>query len=330
MKLVVVIPALDEAQTIAGVVGGVPRRIDGVDDVEVVVVDDGSTDETAVRAREAGADVISHRRRAGVGAAFRTGLAAALERGAGLIVNIDGDGQFDPGDIPTLVRPVLGGEADFVTCTRFGDPALVPTMPWIKRFGNAAVCWMVNRVTGEHFTDVSCGFRAYSREAALRLNLFGDFTYTQETFIDLAKRQVRIAEMPLPVRGTREFGTSRVAASIPRYAVRSFSILLRAARDLDPMAFFGTIGLVVFGLGVILGAWVLGHWLATGKTTPYTQFLTGSAVGLIVGFLLGVLALVADMLGRQRRLTEDLLYFRRREAAERAARQPNPAPDDRA
>ena len=318
MKLVVVIPALNESKTIADVIAGIPREVDGVREVEVVVVDDGSTDDTAEQATNAGADVVSHARQRGVGAAFRTGIGAALQRGAGLIVNIDGDGQFDPADIPELIRPVLAGEADFVTCTRFARKDLVPKMPWVKRLGNRVVCGIVNFVTDHKFTDVSCGFRAYSRDTALRLNLFGDFTYTQETFIDLAGKHVRMTEVPLKVRGVREFGKSRVASSLPRYAAKSLAIMLRAARDLNPMKFFGIIGLAVFGAGCILGAFVLSHWLATGRTSPYTQFLTGSAAGLILGFLLLVLALIADMLGRQRRIAEELLYLRRKESVERA------------
>jgi len=322
MRLIVLIPALNEEKTVARVVASVPSAIEGVDQIEVIVVDDGSRDGTADAARAAGAAVVSHDRQRGVGAAFRTGIAAALERGADLIVNIDADGQFEGADIVELIRPILCDDADFVTCTRFADPALRPDMPWIKRMGNRMVCGMVNAVTGQRFTDVSCGFRAYSRDTALRLSLFGDFTYTQESFIDLAGKPVRMAEVPLKVRGVREFGSSRVVSSIPRYALNASSIMLRAARDLEPIKFFGGIGLAVFGLGAVLGAFVFGHWLATGHTTPYTQFLTGSAAGLILGFLLLVLALIADMLGRQRRLTEELLYLRRKEAAERAAGKP--------
>lgn len=321
MKLVVIIPAFNEAKTVAGVVSAIPRQLDGVDEVRALVVDDGSTDATASEGRKAGAEVVAHGRNRGVGAAFRTGLAAALERGADVAVNIDADGQFDPADIPALIRPILAGEADFVTCTRFGRRDLRPRMPLVKRLGNRLVCSIVNVVAKQRFTDVSCGFRAYSREAALRLNLFGDFTYTQETFIDLAGKHVRMAEVPLAVRGVREFGESRVAASLPAYALNSLSIILRAARDLKPMLFFGSIGLAVFGVGCVLGAFVLGHWLATGRTSPYTQFLTGSAAGLILGFLLFVLALIADMLGRQRRIEEELLYLRRKDAVERAGRE---------
>jgi len=186
-------------------------------------------------------------------------------------------------------------------------------MPLVKRLGNAAVCRIIRFVTGLRFTDVSCGFRAYSRDTAMKLNLYGDFTYTQETFIDLAGKRVRMAEVPLVVRGEREHGKSRVASSIPGYAVRSFAIMLRAARDLNPMKFFGCIGASVFAIGFLLGAFVLVHWLATGRTSPYTQFLTGSALLLILGFLLLVLALIADMLGRQRRMLDEILYLRRKD-----------------
>ena len=146
MKLVVIIPALNEAETIAEVIGRIPAVIEGVDSTEVVVVDDGSTDDTAARARAAGAVVMSHAGNRGVGAAFATGLDAALRRGADVIVNIDGDGQFDAADIPALIQPVLSGGYGFVTCTRFGRPDYVPEMPRMRRWGNLMLARLVNRV----------------------------------------------------------------------------------------------------------------------------------------------------------------------------------------
>jgi len=311
MKLVVIIPALNEEATIGQVIQGIPRQqLEGIREVEVVVVDDGSTDGTAEVARQAGAFVVRHPFNRGVGAAFSTGIRTALQRGADLIVNIDGDGQFNPADIPALLEPILCGRADMTTCTRFGRKELEPDMPWIKKWGNRVMCRIINTICwGANFTDVSCGFRAYTREAALRLNLFGSFTYTQETFIDLVSKGMTIVEVPLKVRGVREHGESRVASNLWRYALQSGSIILRAARDVRPLAFFGLIGTGLAILGAICGLIVFGVWLKTGATSPVKSLLIGSGTFLMLGFLLMVFALLADMLGRQRRVLEEILFM---------------------
>lgn len=318
MKLVVVIPALDEEATIADCVAGVPRSVAGIDAVEVVVVDDGSTDRTAELARSAGAAVVSHIGRRGVGAAFATGVDAALARGADIIVNMDGDGQFNPADIPALIAPILEHRAEFVTCTRFALPDYQPEMPRLKRWGNRWMCRLINKIIwNAAFTDVSCGFRAYSRDTALKLNLFGNFTYTQESFIDLAGKGVAMAEVPLKVRGQRQYGTSRVAGNLRQYAVQTGSIILRAMRDTRPLTFFGVMGLVLALLGLGQGVFVFVHWLRTGMTRPYQSLLLGAGVFLMMGFLLLVLALIADMLGRHRKSQDRLLYLAKREHYDR-------------
>ena len=317
MKLVVIIPALNEEATIASVIEGIPASIPGIDAREAVVVDDGSTDRTRELAEAAGARVVSHDRPRGVGAAFRRGLAEALRAGADVICNIDADDQFDPADIPSLVRPILDREADAVTCTRFAEKGLVPEMPWRKRAGNRMVTRIVNFVTGRKFTDVSCGFRAYSREAALRLNLFGRFTYTQESLIALAGHGLRVREVPLKVKGVREHGDSRVASSLWRYAWNAGMIILRAGRDMRPLAFFGALGLLLALPGLACEVLVSVHWLRTGMTSPYKSLITVGGVLLLAGFMLIVLALLADMLGRQRRLLEEMLYRQRKAALDR-------------
>ncbi len=314
MKLCVIIPALDEEATISGVLEGIPGPIPGISEIEKIVVDDGSKDRTPELARQKGAKVITHVENRGVGAAFSTGLEAALQAGADIIVNMDGDGQFDPGTIPRLIEPILEGKAEFVTCTRFKDRELMPRMPLIKRWGNRWMTILINTFTAGGFTDVSCGFRAYSRDTALRLNLFGDFTYTQETFLDLARKRVKMVEVPLPVRGEREFGSSRVAGSISRYALRAGTIILLTLRDTKPLTFFGIIGLAGLLAGVAAGLFVLVHWLLTGMTSPYQSLVIVSALLMILGFLLVVLALVADMLGRQRQNQEELLYLMKKQA----------------
>lgn len=313
-KLVVIIPALNEERTVGDVVRAIPRQFDHVSETQVIVVDDGSSDATAEVARAAGAMVVSHHQNFGVGAAFHTGLKEALRAGADIIVNVDADGQFNPADIRHLIAPIQREEAEFVTTTRFGKPELVPDMPWIKTWGNFWMTRIVNFITKQHFTDVSCGFRAYSREAALRLTLFGHFTYTQETFIDLAFKNIAMMEVPLKVAGERQFGTSRVAGNLWRFGIKAGAIIFRAARDYRPQYFFGLPGLLIFFLGVASGLFLLSHYLQTGQTYPYRSLVQISGILIIVGFLLLFLSSLADMLHRNRIIMEEAIYHARKMA----------------
>ncbi|MEL7237839.1 MAG: glycosyltransferase family 2 protein [Planctomycetota bacterium] len=314
-RLVVTIPAQNEAATIARVVGEIPRDLPGIDVVDVVVMNDASTDDTAELAKEAGAIVVNVTGRPGLGQVFKHGIEAAMARGAHFVVNIDGDGQFNPGDIRQLVQPLVADEADFVTCTRFKNPEFIPTMPAVKFWGNWAVVKIVNTVCGgTKFTDVSCGFRGFNRDALYRLTLFGRYTYTQECFIDLFSKNLRIVEIPLVVRGVREHGKSRVAGSVWKYATNTLPIMVRAMRDIRPLKFFGLIGGLL--LAAALLAWaVVGvnyAFINPGKTRPFTSFVTIGGVMLTLSFVMGVLALLADMMARHRRITEELLYLARR------------------
>lgn len=312
--LAVVIPALNEAKTIGSVIDRIPRDIVGISDIKVVVVNDGSTDETPSIATQAGATVISHTRPMGVGYAFQQGLQKALELGADYIVNIDADGQFNPEDIPVLLSPIMNGDAQFATATRFAREEFMPTMPGIKLWGNKWMVRIINTITSKHFTDVSCGFRAYTREAALRLTLFGRFTYTQESFIDLAFKGISMTEVPLRVRGEREHGKSRVASNLWRYGIKSATIIFRAARDYKPFYFIGMPGIILLVLGVLAGLFILWHFIATGQTSPYRSLVTASGVCMIIGFLLIFISFLADMTHRNRVLIEEALYLARKNA----------------
>lgn len=311
-KLVVILPALNESATIANVIQRIPRSIAGIGSVEVIVVDDGSTDTTAHLARQCGAEVVRHPTNLGVGAAFGSGIEAALARGADVIVNMDADGQFRPEDIAELIAPIVRDGFGFVTCTRFADRDKLPQMPAIKLWGNRMMCRLINAITGgPKFTDVSCGFRAYSRDTALKLNLFGRFTYTQESFIDLAAKGIAMTEVPLVVRGEREHGQSRVASNLWRYGFRSLTIILRALRDWRPLLFFGSIALLFLIAGIALVGFVGCVWLLTGRTSPWTSLITIGGVSLVMGVAFAVLSLVADQIGRVRQIQETLLYQQR-------------------
>ncbi len=313
-RLVVMMPALNEALTVGDMVRRIPRTIPGIHQVQVIVVDDGSTDDTGRLAREAGAEVVRHSENMGLGRSFADGLDASLRRGASIIVTMDSDGQFTPEDIPALIAPILNGNADFVTCTRFGDPELVPKMRTINLWGNRMMCHLVNRLSNgrQRFSDVSCGFRAFTRETALQLTLFGH-VIDQELFIDLVKKGIRIKEVPLRVRGVREFGESRVAHNLWEFGLRTAMTLLRAARDTRPLKFFGTLSAAFAGLGVLQGAFIVIWWLATGGTKPYQAMLIGATLFSVLGLLLFVFALIADMLGRMRQIEEEILTWVRSE-----------------
>lgn len=316
--LLVIVPCLDEENTVGDVVRNVPTEIPGVGRTEVIVIDDGSSDATAERAREAGAKVIENGSNRGLGWSFRKGVEVALARGADVLVNIDGDGQFDPADIRRLVKAVLEDGAHMATASRFLNPELTPQMPAIKRWGNHRVAQIVWLLTGERFRDVSCGFRAFSSEALLRLNLFGSFTHTQEAFLDLAFKELRILEVPMKVRGTREFGESRIAASIPRYALRSLKIMVRAFASYRPFVFLSAIASVFLVLGLGLLAFLATHYLNSGSFSPHiwSGFVGGSFT--LLGLSTLTLGIIGEVLVRIRMNQERILYFLKRTSWERA------------
>ncbi len=311
LRLFVAIPALNEERTVGDVIRAIPRDIPGIAGVEIVVVDDGSTDQTAEKAATEGALVIHHGVPRGVGSAFQSALARAIDCGADLIVNIDADGQFDPADIPKLVAPVLAGQADFVTASRFKDPALVPDMPWIKRWGNRMMSRLISRLTGQTFHDVSCGMRCYSRRAALSLNLLGQFTYTQEVFLNLAFKQMRLVEVPVKVRGCRQHGESRVAGNLLSYALKTSRIIFRCYRDYHPMRFFGWLAAALFLAAAGLASFFLVHYLTTGSFSPHKWAGFTSAGLSFLSLMMFFMGIIGDMLNRHRIYLEELLYRQR-------------------
>lgn len=312
MKLRIIIPCLNEERTIGEVIDRIPKDIRGITSLEISVVDDGSGDATSAKASEKGAIVLRHTRNQGVGAAFRTGLEAAILGGADVILNMDGDGQFNPDDIPKLIGPILEGEADMVTASRFIEKKLEPEMPKIKLWGNKAIAFMLSQIMRQRFYDVSCGFRAYSREAALNLNLIGDFTYTHETLLNLAFKGFRIVEMPIKVKGERSYGTSRVAGSIPRYAKNSASIIFKSYRDYRPFWFFTLLGLCFFTVSASLLAFFFAYYFTTGRFSGHLWAgFSGGAFGF-AGLVMLVVAVVSDMLSRVRQNQERILYHQRK------------------
>ncbi|MGR3310324.1 MAG: glycosyltransferase family 2 protein [Candidatus Brocadiales bacterium] len=288
----VIIPAYNEEATIGKVIDSLEDFVDSV-----IVVDDGSTDKTAeiARARSKNRCLIveSHAENKGLGLAFKTGITKALESDTDILVNIDADGQFNPKDIAKLIEPIITGKADFVTASRFCDSSHYPDMPKIKFLGNKLMSSLVSSIIGKTFYDVSCGFRAYSRETALKLNLFGTYTYTQETFIYLAFKGASIVEVPVLVKGKREIGESKVASNLFKYGYQTTKFILRIFRDYEAFKLFSIVALMTFTLGAALASFVLIHFLSAGSFTPYkfVAFIAGflfflSMFFLLLGFIL--------------------------------------------
>jgi len=311
-RLLVIMPALNEELLIEGVIRGIPNEIDGIDSIEVLVIDDGSTDDTVRVAREAGAEVVSLHANMGLGIAMQRGIDEAVRRGADYAVNIDSDGQFNPKDIPKLLEPLTSGAADFVSASRFKDKSLVPTMPRVKRVGNWGMSKIVSWICHQPFADVSCGFRAYTRETMLQLVLSGSFTYTQESFILLAQRNMRIREVPLEVRGVREQGQSRIASNLFRYAYRTLGIIYSCVRDFSPGSVFNAAAFALTTLATGFAGFFLWHRISTGQFSPHiwAGFLSSFLYG--VGFMMFWIGQVAIIVASQRRLQERQLYIMRK------------------
>ena len=312
MKVLVFIPAYNEEKTVAGVVRQVPRQIGGVSQIDVLVLDDGSSDNTVNQAEQAGARVINNLKNCGLSFSFQRGAHEALSGRYDFMVSIDADGQFNPGDIAKLIQPIVSGQADFATASRFKDSKLTPAMPMMKVFGNRMVARLISFISHQKFYDVSCGFRAYSREALLNLNLFSKFTYTHETFLNLIFKDLKIAEIPLAVRGEREYGESKIARSLWRYGYNIANTIFRTMLDYKPLKFFGWGGAILFVIGLALDIFVGVHWLVTGMVSPFKTF---GFVGLffnLFGLLLVIVGLLADMINRVRLTQERILYYEKK------------------
>jgi glycosyltransferase involved in cell wall biosynthesis len=305
MKLIVTIPAYNEERSIGDVIREIPRTIDEIDRVEVLVIDDGSTDNTVEVARNAGADhIIFHKRNLGLAKAFRDGLNAAIELGADIIVNTDADFQYNGTEIPKLLQPIFDGKADIVIGDRQVDT--LDHMPRGKVWGNKLATRVTRRVTGWPVRDAQTGFRAFTRDAACRMNLTGDYTYVQETLIQAANKNLTLVQVPVEFR--RRDGNSRLIASLFGYASAAGKTIARSFRDYHPIRVFTWIGIFLILAGLVVGFGVLLHYFETGMVTPHLPSAVLTTVLVIVGLQAIVFGLLADMMKTQRVLAEEILY----------------------
>ncbi|HUF37322.1 MAG TPA: glycosyltransferase family 2 protein [Anaerolineales bacterium] len=303
MKLIIQIPSHNEAETIAETIAALPDRIPGLDEIAVLIIDNASTDDTAAVARRAGAHHVIHVPQPGLAGAFTAGLEACLQLGADLIVNTDADNQYFAGDIPALVAPILDGRADLVIGDRgvASVESFSPLKRLLQRFGS----WVIGRASGFRTPDATSGFRALSREGALRTLVLSRYSYTLETLIQAGAS--RIPTVFVPVRTNPPTRPSRLMRGIPDYLSHSTVTIIRAYAMYQSLRVFSWIGGLLLLAGTGLGLRYL-YFVVIGQGFGHVQSVILAAVLLIVGFQVLLIGLVADLIGFNRRILEEINY----------------------
>lgn len=302
LKLIIQLPCLNEAGTLAIALKDLPRQVEGFDTVEWLIIDDGSTDDTVRVARENGVDhVVRHTRNQGLARGFMTGLDACLRLGADVIVNTDADNQYNAQDIPALTAPVLAGVADIVVGARPIETIehFSPVKKMLQKLGS----WVVRVASKTDIPDAPSGFRAMSRSAAQRLMVFNDYTYTLETIIQAGQKNMAITSVPIRVNG--DLRPSRLVKSIPSYIKRSIVTIVRIFVIYRPFRFFVSIGGVLFSIGFVIGLRFLAYYIQ-GDGGGHVQSLILATMLMGMGFQTILIAFLADLLAANRKLLEEI------------------------
>jgi glycosyltransferase involved in cell wall biosynthesis len=309
MKLIVQIPCLNEEETLPATLKDIPREIPGIDRVEILVIDDGCTDRTVEVAREHGVDhIVSFAANRGLGHAFAAGFDFCLSQGADIIVNTDGDNQYFGGDIPTLVQPILERRAELVIGDRQVDR--VAEFSWLKKRLQSLGSRVVSALAGLHVPDVASGFRAYSREAAMRLTSSTDFDHTVDHVIQAGRK--RIPTVSVPIRTNEKLRESRLFSNIGVFVTRSVGIMVRVYSSYRAMQIFTMAGMLTAAVGVILGIRFLYYFFFTAERDLHIQSLILAAIMLIAGLQMVLTGIVADLINASRAVVEDVSYRLRR------------------
>lgn len=304
MKLIIQIPCFNEEQTLPQTFADLPKQICGIDTIEYLIINDGSTDRTAEVARELGINhIVSFKQNRGLARGFMAGIDACLHLGADIIVNTDADNQYRGEDIMRIVQPILDNKADMVIGERPIDQ--IEHFSRIKKLCQHIGSMVVRIASSTDIADAPSGFRAYSREAALRLNVINEYTYTLETIIQAGRNKSAI--ISVPIRTNRETRESRLFNNMWGYIKRSIIIIIRASMMYKPLKFFSTLGAIIFLLGLLIGIRYL-VFLIQGTSGGHIQSLILAAVFLMIGFQTIVVGLQGDIIAGNRKLLEDIQY----------------------
>jgi len=303
MKLIIQIPCLNEEESLPKTLAALPKNIDGVDAIEVLVIDDGSTDRTSEVAKANGVQhLVRFTKRKGLARAFHAGLDASLKSGADIIVNTDADGQYKGEDIPRLIKPILDGQADIVIGNR--DIERVEQFSFIKKRLQRLGSLVVRQLSGTSIADATTGFRAYNRTAALNLNIISNYTYTVESLIQAGHNDLAIANITISTNIVKR--PSRLFKSIPEYIKRSLVTMIRVYSMYNPLRLFLTAGSVFIFVGFLIGCRFLFYYLMSAGSGKIQSLILAGAL-LIIGFQLLVIGLVTDLIAANRRLIEETL-----------------------
>ncbi len=308
-KLVIQIPCYNEEATLGATLADLPRQLPGVDEIEWLIIDDGSRDQTIEVAQASGVDhVVRHSQNQGLATTFMTGLHASLEAGADIIVNTDADNQYCADDIPHLIEPILSNQAQIVVGARpiIKNPYFSPIKKTLQRLGS----YVVRLASNTNIPDAPSGFRAFSREAALQINVFDNYTYTLETIIQAGQKGIPITSVT--VRVNQDLRPSRLVTSTPKYILRSMTTILRIFMLYKPLRFFLMAGSIPFSVGFLLGVrWLIFFFMGTDRTRVPSLILT--AILILMGFQLWIFGLIADLMAANRRLLEDIQLTSRKQ-----------------
>lgn len=304
MKLIIQIPCYNEEQTLPVTLKDLPKMIEGIDTIEYLIINDGSTDRTVEVAKNSGVHhVVNFKNNRGLAKGFMAGIDTCLRLGADIIVNTDADNQYCGADIGKLVKPILDGQADMVIGERpIND---IEHFSWIKKKLQRMGSWTVRVASKTDIPDAPSGFRAYSREAALKLNVLSEYTYTLETIIQAGRKNMAITSVP--VRTNKELRKSRLFKSMWAYIKRSVFTIFRIFMMYKPLKFFTWLGSLIFLVGLLLSARFIYFYLS-GNGSGHIQSLIFAAVLVMLGFQTGVIGLQADLIAANRKLLEDIQY----------------------